>query len=116
MTGRAIRLLRRSAVVGLVALVAGAGPAIGDAPSLPPALPDPTPASANRPIGEPLIPGQAIEPIALPGALRRAGARALDIPLARERVCQAVAALDQARVLWLPSLYVGPSWIRHDGQ
>jgi outer membrane protein TolC len=27
-----------------------------------------------------------------------------------------VAELDQARVLWLPSLFLGPSWIRHDGQ
>ena len=24
--------------------------------------------------------------------------------------------LDQARVLWLPSIYLGPNWIRHDGQ
>jgi outer membrane protein TolC len=66
--------------------------------------------------GTPLIPGQSIEPIDLAGALRLAGARDLDIALARERACQAVAELDQARVLWLPSLYVGPSWVRHDGQ
>ncbi len=66
--------------------------------------------------GTPLIPGQVIEPIDLASALKLAGARDLDIALAKERVCQAVAELDQARVLWLPSLYLGPNWIRHDGQ
>jgi outer membrane protein TolC len=63
-----------------------------------------------------LVPGQVIQPIDLPGALRLAGARDLDIAIARERICQAVADLEQARVLWLPSLYLGPNWIRHDGQ
>ncbi len=67
-------------------------------------------------LGTPLIPGQSIEPIDLAGALRLAGARDLDIALARERACQAVAELDRARVLWLPSLFIGPSWVRHDGQ
>jgi len=57
-----------------------------------------------------------IQPIDLPGALRLAGARDLDIAIARERICQAVAELEQARVQWLPSLYLGPNWIRHDGQ
>jgi outer membrane protein TolC len=67
-------------------------------------------------LGAALIPGQVIEPIDLPGALRLAGARDLDIAIARERICQAVGELEQARVLWLPSLYLGPNWIRHDGQ
>ncbi len=94
----------------------------GLAPRVSPPLPDPAagPAdssrSSDRSIGEPLIPGQTIEPIDLAGALRLAGARDLDIALARERACQAVAELDRARVLWLPSLFVGPSWVRHDGQ
>ncbi|WP_435010718.1 TolC family protein [Tundrisphaera lichenicola] len=73
-------------------------------------------ASSTVPIGEPLIAGQTIEPIDLSGALRLAGARDLDIALARERASLAVAELDRARVLWLPSLYIGPSWVRHDGQ
>ena len=74
---------------------------------------------AGGPAGEPgapLIPGQEIRPIDLPGALRLAGARDLDIAIARERVGQAMAELQQARVQWLPSLYIGPNWIRHDGQ
>lgn len=74
------------------------------------------PAAPIEGLGTPLIPGQAIEPIDLGGALRLAGARDLDVALARERACQAVAELERARVLWLPSLYVGPSWVRHDGQ
>lgn len=60
-------------------------------------------------------PVQAIRPSDLAGTLRLAGARDLDIALARERVCQTLAELEQARVLWLPSLSIGPSWIRHDG-
>jgi len=97
----------------------------GDTPS---ALPEALPARVERPatgavepspalpLGGPLVPDQAILPIDLPSALRLAGAGDLDIALARERVCQAVAELDRASVLWLPSLYVGPSWVRHDGQ
>ena len=71
--------------------------------------PDPAP-------GSPLVPGQRIDPIDLPSALHLAGARDLDIAIAKERVCQALAELEQARVLWLPSLYIGPNWTRHDGQ
>jgi outer membrane protein TolC len=68
------------------------------------------------PSGSPLVPGQMIQPIDLSAALRLAGAQDLDIAIARERVSQALAELEQARVLWLPSLYIGPNWIRHDGQ
>jgi len=74
------------------------------------------PARAEAPPGSPLVPGQVIEPIDLPSALRLAGARDLDIAIAKERVGQSLAELEQARVLWLPSLYLGPNWIRHDGQ
>ena len=74
------------------------------------------PAAGRETLGAQLVPGQRIEPIDLGSALRLAGARDLDIAIARERVCEALAELERARVLWLPSLYVGPSWIRHDGQ
>lgn len=92
--------------------------------TLPPALPDAmrqpestAPAMPlEEPPGLPLIPEQVIRPIDLPGALRLAGADDLDIAIARERVAQSLAELQQARVLWLPSLYIGPNWIRHDGQ
>ena len=82
----------------------------------PPARPDDPLNLEPNPVGTPLITGQVIHPIDLPDALRLAGARDLDIAIARERVCQSLAELRQAQVLWLPSLFIGPNWIRHDGQ
>lgn len=82
-----------------------------------PAVAPPAPATdSDDQLGSPLVPGQTIQPIDLPDALRLAGARDLDIAIARERVLQSIAELQQARVQWLPSLYLGPNWIRHDGQ
>src|SRR4029077_501060 len=43
-------------------------------------------------------------------------ARDLDIAIARQQVCRAIADLQQARALWLPSLFLGPTWYRLDGQ
>jgi outer membrane protein TolC len=63
-----------------------------------------------------LIPGQVLAPIDLAGALRLAGARDLDIAIARQQVWRAVADLQHARALWLPSLFIGPTWYREDGQ
>jgi outer membrane protein TolC len=83
--------------------------------ALPP-LPADLATTPDAALAAPLVPGEVIQPIDLPGALRLAGARDLDIAIARERVCQALAELSEARVLWLPSLYIGPNWIRHDGQ
>ena len=96
--------------------------------SAPPALPVPrsnnadsreTLPSAPRNVavlGTQLIPGQAVTPIDLAGALRLAGARDLDIAIARQQVFRAIADLQQARALWLPSLFLGPTWYRMDGQ
>ncbi len=94
------------------------------ADQLPEALPDERPRGGQldesmppgSDLGTALVPGQVIQPIDLPGALRLAGANDLDIAIAKERVSQSLAELQQARVLWLPSIYVGPNWIRHDGQ
>jgi outer membrane protein TolC len=55
-------------------------------------------------------------PIDLATALRLARAANPTINLARERVLEAYARLDQANVLWLPNLRAGPSYLRHDGQ
>ncbi len=68
------------------------------------------------PIDNTLIPGRTIEPIDLPAALRLAGVRDLDIAIARQQLAQAVADLQKARALWLPSLFLGPTWYRADGQ
>ncbi len=63
----------------------------------------------------PMIPGQTILPIDLPSALKLAGANDLEIALAKARVAEAIGDLALARSAWLPSLFVGPNWIRHDG-
>jgi outer membrane protein TolC len=99
-------------------------PAI-DLPPLPAGFNSPVPSS---PSAQPITPppsrvldlrtrtARPIYPINLAGALRLAGARDLDIAIARERIAKAVADLAGARVLWLPSFFIGPSWARHDGQ
>jgi len=63
-----------------------------------------------------LVPEQEIRPIDLAGALRLAGARDLDVAIARARVSAAAADVRHARALMLPSIFIGPNWIRHDGQ
>jgi outer membrane protein TolC len=63
-----------------------------------------------------LAPDQEIHAIDLAGALRLAGARDLDVAIARARVSAAAADVRHARALWLPSMFIGPNWIRHDGQ
>jgi len=76
-----------------------------------------TPAPPPRlPVDTALIPGRPVQPIDLANALKLAGANLLDIATARQRILQAAAELSQARALWLPSLFYGPSWYRSDGQ
>ena len=78
---------------------------------------DATPAPPPRlPVDTALIPGRVVEPIDLANALRLAGARDLDIAVARQQIFAATADLTAARALWLPSLFYGPSWYRSDGQ
>ena len=54
-------------------------------------------------------------PIDLPTALRLANADNLQVALAREQIRQALAGLEAARVLWLPSIRGGVSYNRHEG-
>ena len=85
-------------------------------------LPSSVPASvvpaqpAALTIDKTLIPGRNIEPIDLISALRLAGERDLDIAIAQQRIDQSLANLMKARVLWLPSLFLGPTYYRADGQ
>jgi outer membrane protein TolC len=55
-------------------------------------------------------------PIDLPTALRLANAQNTQIAHAQERIAEAEAQLDQARVLLLPSLNAGASYNHHDGR
>ncbi len=70
------------------------------APVAPPAL-----SSCDRPY-----------PINLLTALRLAHARSVDIAAAAERIRVAAAVLEQARVVWLPTITVGGDYNRHDGR
>lgn len=93
-----------------------------DSPPIPEAAPPPPkPATAGAGMAAsirevPLFPGQVVQPIDLASTLRMAGARDLDIAAARQQVVQALADLQEARGLWLPSLFTGPTYYRLDGQ
>lgn len=71
-------------------------------------------AKVNAP--EATIDSDTIEPIDWLTVIRLSGERDLDIGIARERLGMALAELEESRTLLLPSLYLGPNWIRHDGQ
>jgi outer membrane protein TolC len=74
-----------------------------------------TPKSA-LPNVEPAPPGERPLPINLPTALQLAGANPLDIALATQRLRIANAELQRANVLWLPTIYFGGDYFRHDGR
>ncbi len=57
-----------------------------------------------------------VMPIDLTTALRLANVGNPTVNLARERVREAYARLEQTEVLWLPDLRTGPAYQRHDGQ
>ncbi len=117
-TGTGRRIAGRI-VPAIVFFLLGAGEGSGPSPTIPLPLPDVAHLDSRRaadPIATTLIPGQAIQPIDLASALRLAGARDLDIATARQRVAQALGELDQARGLWLPSIFTGPTYYRLDGQ
>ncbi len=54
-------------------------------------------------------------PIDLPTALRLANADNLQVALAREQIRQALAGVEKAKALWLPSIRGGANYNRHDG-
>jgi outer membrane protein TolC len=71
----------------------------------PVAIAPPEPAPADKPL-----------PINLPTAMQLAGVRPIDIGLASERLRLAAAQLERAQVLWLPTIFLGVDYFRHDGQ
>ncbi len=100
--------------LALATTLAGVLPAQETAPpprTLPPepAPPAPFQAPAPDPCLRPL-------PINLPTALKLAGARDIDIAAAAARLQVAVAQLQQAEVLWVPSVTAGGDYFRHDGR
>lgn len=61
-------------------------------------------------------PTDKIYPINLATALQLANGSSLDIVLASERIQVAMAQLERAKVLWLPTVFIGADYFRHDGQ
>jgi outer membrane protein TolC len=55
-------------------------------------------------------------PINLPAALQLAGVRPIDIAVADQRTRIAAAELDRANLFWIPNVYLGVDYQRHDGQ
>jgi outer membrane protein TolC len=87
-----------------------------------PELPPPTPLPAQN-IGEPPAPLapppgdpclRAL-PINLAVALKLVDSRPMDVALAAQRIRIAAAQLEQANVLWVPTMTIGGDYNRHDG-
>src|SRR5262249_934290 len=54
-------------------------------------------------------------PISLDTVLRMAEEQNTQVALARERLQEAYSEKNLAGLAWLPSVYVGPTWWRHEG-
>ncbi len=85
---------------------ASLAPSIAQIPPNPQSLPAiPAISADDRPL-----------PINLPAALQLANVQAVDIAAAAERIRIAASLLEQAQVLWLPTITVGGDYNRHDGR
>jgi outer membrane protein TolC len=74
------------------------------------------PSGTNLPIAPPVLPEDRPLPINLRSALNLANIRAIDVEIAAERVRVGKALLEQAQVLWLPTITLGGDYARHDGR
>lgn len=80
------------------------------------AAPEPTDAaSPSDHVSDPAAVSADTFPLDLPTALAMVGGQHPTVGFAQWRVQEAYAQLDQAEVLWLPSLQAGFSFHRHDG-
>ena len=118
-------LVPAALLMGVLAMPMGAPPAHaqsanGAQQAEPPVTPLPAPRLAESRAVSETTPAQPEEgdrplPINLATALRLADARPLIIEAARAAVETAYGLYEQARVLWLPSVYAGVDYQRHDG-
>jgi outer membrane protein TolC len=110
-------------LVGALALLAGTqlSPAqgrFGAQPEVVPALSASLPEGPAHPSGPPQAPPPEADrplPINLATALRLADARPIVIEAARAAIETEYGRLQQANVLWLPTVYAGVDYQRHDG-
>jgi outer membrane protein TolC len=84
--------------------------------SLAPSMPSATSTDLKLPPEAPAQPDERPLPINLPAALRLGDVRAVDVAAATERIRIAAAVLEQAQVLWLPTITLGGDYNRHDGK
>jgi outer membrane protein TolC len=112
-TGRLRRLVLGASLALLAA--GGASTLTGQQPAPGGVEPRNAAVAATLPLAA-ALPEDRPLPINLPTALKLAKARPLDIALASRRLEIAQAQLDRASVLWLPSIYLGVDYARHDGQ
>ncbi len=106
-------MFRGRTILGGLFLAVVAGPALAQ-----PAAPRPEVVTRTPPlpVAAPAPDGDRPLPINLATALQLANARPLDVALAAERVRVAVAQLERANALWLPTVVAGFNYARHDGQ
>ncbi len=74
------------------------------------------PAQASLPAAPAVDPRDRPLPINLPTALQLMHVRSVDVAIAAERIGVASALLEQAQVLWLPTITLGGDYNRHDGK
>jgi outer membrane protein TolC len=123
MAGAGRQVCRRWAfpVVLMTGAVAGLGTVVfgvrAQEPLGPPTPVRMSPSTPPAPLAQPpLAPSDRPLPINLPTALQLANVRAVDVAAAAERVRIAAAMLEQANVLWLPTVTLGGDYGRHDGR
>src|SRR5262245_9981745 len=117
--------LRRWALGAALPLAAGG---CADLPQWPTADPPPVVRAVAPPEVKPAVlppvpqleaaaplPAPATVPVSLDAVLRIAEEQNPSVALARERVCEAYAEQELAAKKWLPDLYVGTAWYRHEG-
>jgi outer membrane protein TolC len=89
----------------------------GASGDMPDTLPAPRPTTPQAPSPGPqtaAAPDKAL-PVGLDTVFRLAQDQNAQVQLAREKVNGAYAQYDVATLSWLPRLYVGPAWYRHEG-
>src|SRR4051794_21848694 len=80
--------------------------AVAQSPGVRIIVSSPEPATAPGEAGPPPEACDRAYPVTLQSALELSGARALDVQLAGARVNEALAELQRANVLWLPTVYL----------
>ncbi len=103
-----------AALVFAAALPLGAQPGMSQrSPAAPGAVRQTV--GADPPLVAMPAPRQTTYPIDLTTALRLADANNPTVGVARARMREAVAQLDRTRVLWVPTLSLGPTFFYHEG-